>query len=140
MGASSSVSPFYHIHISVSTKFQDEHHIIHQIASKLRTHGIEVSITDSSKTTKEVCDTLKQSNMVIYCITQNYATCPMHALEYSYFAENEKPVYNLIVDRETNGDFTQRMQSLLEEQTWNVSSVQEIPSIIQNINHKMLTC
>lgn len=141
MGASSSIigaSPF-HIHISLSSKYIDEDKLIPKIVNKLQESGIHVTVTNAHHTVKTICETLKQANMVIYCTTQNYGSCVTQATEYSYLSENDKPVYNMIIDRYSNHLFTEHVQELLNGKGWEMSSVQDIPSIIENINKQMIS-
>ena len=140
MGASSSILDHYHIHISVSSKYEDDTHIVSGIAEKLREIGITVSVTDPSKSAKETCNTIKESNLVIYCMTQSYAACATQAIEYSYLAENNKPVYNVIVDRYDNRLFADHMQYLLNGKGLEASTIKDIPSIIHKINSQVLIC
>jgi hypothetical protein len=134
MGASSSINGSYRIHISRSTKFVDENDIMKQICEKLMAQGIHVTITDGSISTNEICQTIRDANIVIYCFTQNYGACSTQAIEYSYLTDNKKKKYNLTIDSYENGVFMKYAKELFEGDTWTMSSVQDIPSIIQNIN------
>ena len=140
MGASSSIVGGFHIHISLSTKYIDEDRIISEIVSKLRNNGIRVTITDPDSTTKNICDTLKSANIVIYCNTQNYGTCSTQAIEYSYLSENDTLTYNVIIDRYKNSSYTNYMQGFLQGNGWELSSVDDIPKIIQDINRNVFVC
>ena len=146
MGASSSIlaqnGSEFHIHISLSTKYSDDNHIIQDVVSKLRQIGFRVTTTHSisSTSTKEICETLRASDVVIYCSTQNYGSCGSQAIEYSYLSENEKIVYNVIIDDYENHLFADRMQRLFEGDGWELSSVDDISAIVKDINQKVLMC
>ena len=143
MGASSSVlanEDGYHIHISLSSKYVDDNQIIMGIVSKLRQTGFRVTITDPTFTTKEICETLKSANVVIYCTTQNYGVCGTQAMEFSYLAENDKISYNIIIDRYENRVFAKHIQGFLQGRGWEMSSVEDIPLIVNDINHNALLC
>lgn len=144
MGASSSVVPEngFHIHLSLSTKYLDKNHIIRDVVDKLRRIGFHVTTTNSisSTTTKEICETLRASDLVIYCSTQNYGLCASQAIEYSYLSENDKIAYNVIIDDFENRVFADHMQRLFEGNGWELSSVHDISMIVKDINQKVLMC
>ena len=146
MGASSSVlvqnGSVFHIHISLSTKHLDNNHIIQDVVAKLRQIGFQVTTTDSisSTSTKEICETLRASDVVIYCSTQAYGSCVSQAIEYSYLSENDKIVYNVFMDDYENRTFADHMQRLFEGDCWELSSVDDISAIVKDINQKVLMC
>ena len=137
MGASSSIVGNFHIHISLSTKFSDSDNMVKSIIEKLESQNIKITITDPNQSTQEICNTIKKCNLVIYCNTQAYGTCSTQAIEYSYLLENEKKLYELIIDP-YNGNFTQYIQGFLQGEGWEMSSVDDIPRIIRSINDRLV--
>ena len=55
-------------------------------------------------------------------------------------SENEKIVYNVIIDDYENHLFADRMQRLFEGDGWELSSVDDISAIVKDINQKVLMC
>lgn len=137
MGASSSIVGNFHIHISLSTKFNDNDNMVKLIIEKLESQNIKITKTDPNQNTQEICNTIKKCNLVIYCNTQAYGTCSTQAIEYSYLMENEKKLYDLIIDP-YNGNFTQYIQGFLQGDGWEMSSVDDIPRIIRSINDRLV--
>lgn len=139
MGASSSIAGVSHIHISLSTKFADNKKIIPQIVEKLEEKNIIVTITDSGRSTKEICSILKKADIIFYCSTQNYSTCAAQAIEYSYICENNTLTYNMIIDEYGNNtSYTKHIQSFLNNDGWEISSIDDFQHVLKEMNHKLL--
>jgi len=137
MGASSSIVGNFHIHISLSTKFNDDGNMAKTIIEKLESQNVKITKTDPNQTTEQICNTIKKCDLVIYCSTQSYGTCPTQAIEYSYLMENDKKRYELIIDS-YKGNFTQYIQGFLQGEGWEMSSLDDIPRIIRSINDRLV--
>jgi hypothetical protein len=137
MGATTSINSNFHIHISLSSKFIDKDNMVGTIIEKLESQNIKITKTDPNQNTQEICSTIKRCNLVIYCSTQAYGTCATQAIEYSYLMENEKKLYELIIDP-YKGNFTQYIQGFLQGDGWEMSSVDDIPRIIRSINDRLV--
>jgi protein-tyrosine-phosphatase len=137
MGASSSIVGNVHIHISLSTKFNDDGNMAKTIIEKLESQNVKITKTDPNQTTEQICNTIKKCDLVIYCSTQAYGTCSTQAIEYSYLMENDKKRYELIIDS-YKGNFTQYIQGFLQGEGWEMSSLDDIPRIIRSINDRLV--
>jgi hypothetical protein len=135
MGSSNSVIELQHIHISLSTKYVDDKNFIHNIITNLEDTGFIVTKTDASMTTNEICKNIKNANIVIYCSTQSYGSCSTQAIEYSYLSENEKRTYNVVIDPYENRLFMNHVQSMLDKKAMEISSVNDITNIINEIKN-----
>ena len=135
MGASNSVIGNQYIHISLSTKFIDDKNFIDNIIHNLENTGFIVTKTNPSLTTTETCENIRKANIVIYCSTQSYGSCPTQAIEYSYLSENEKRTYNVVIDPYENRIFMDHVQSILEKKAMEIASVNDIPNILKDIKN-----
>ena len=133
MGASSSFLEIRHIHISLSTKFADNDGIVQQMIRKLEEKNIHVTVTNNECSTKEVCELLKNADIIFYCCTQNYAQCSAQALEYSYLIENRKVTYDIIIDNYKESRFTEYMQKLLDNNGWEITTIRDFQSVLKDI-------
>lgn len=133
MGSSTSVIGSYHIHISLSTKYNCDPNLITDLIASLNEKGIKVTVTDNSLSTKETCDILRNANLVVYCSTQNYGACSTQAIEYSYLSENNKLSYNVIIDEYENKLFSQYLKTFMDGNEYEISSIQDIERVIQNM-------
>lgn len=139
MGASSSFGSISHIHISLSTKFIDNKKIIPQIVKQLEDKNITVTITDSSRSTNEVCNILKKADVIFYCSSQGYSICATQAIEYSYICENNTVTYNMIIDEYGNNTlYTKHIQSFLNNDGWEISSIDDFQHVLKDMKHKLL--
>ena len=142
MGASSSIDKSFCIHISVSSHYVDEGHVIRDMISKLKEAGFRITTTNTTKesSTKEICDAIRCADLVIYCNTQNYNTCSTQAIEYSYLSENKITCHHVIVDRYESRVFASHIQRFLNNEGWELSSTQNIVSLVNTINNRVHAC
>jgi hypothetical protein len=137
MGATNSINSNFHIHISLSSNFIDKDSILSTIIEKLESKNIKITKTDSTQTTEDICNTIKRCNLVIYCSMLSHGTCVTQAIEYSYLMENEKKLYEVFIDPYKR-NFTQYIQGFLQDEGWEMSSVDDIPQIIRSINNRLV--
>ena len=135
MGASSSVINQYHIHISFSTKFIDDNNILSEIISSLRQRGYKITTTDLSYSASEICNIIRNSDILIYCVCQTYSVCAAQAIEYSYLSENPKKIYNIIIDKYKDETYLKHIKELFDKNTTVISSKDDIHNVIREITY-----
>lgn len=138
MGGSSSIQN-YHIHMSLSSKFIDQHKIVENIINTLNLQNIKVTKTNASLSVNEICNIMKQADLIIYCNTQSCGTCPTQAIEFSYLMDNIKKKCDLIINPyENSSTYVSYIQGFLDNKGLEISSVEDIPHIINHINKQIM--
>lgn len=136
MGNSASFSN--KIHVSISTKFTDYDKIINKLIHDLTNKGIHVTKTDPSHNIQELCNTISNADIIIYC-NSKASPCCSQAIEYSYLIENTKTTYNLIIDPYNDG-FTDYLQGFLQNGGISIKNQDDVKKIVDQINNRIVPC
>lgn len=136
MGAGSSVDilPPPHIHISLPNRHENVKDFVAAMVARLKEIGFTVTQTDPSLTTEQTCKVIRNAHGVIMCISQASSSCVVQAVEYSYIMDNYKKHYNVILDPYEDSRFTNYIQGFLQNSGIEISSVDDVSRVINEIN------